>query len=155
MWRSLAFGVSTVCVLLCIADAAVWLRTQRAGGFWRVGDMRRAFAALQSFEGTLKLDCEYFHGGTAPMRLFICPTVDRWDFGAGTYGVPPGHWTYVSVTCPHWFVFVALSPGVMLPLVPVIRRRRRARRGLCVNCGYNLRASPVRCPECGTRRARA
>ncbi|MGF1633208.1 MAG: hypothetical protein ACFCVE_05105, partial [Phycisphaerae bacterium] len=46
--------------------------------------------------------------------------------------------------------FVILSMGVMVPQwVGAARGRRRGRLGLCRACGYDLRASDGRCPECG------
>jgi hypothetical protein len=51
---------------------------------------------------------------------------------------------------PYWFaVAVTLAP----PLFTARRshtRRRRAANGLCPACGYDLRASPERCRECGS-----
>jgi hypothetical protein len=57
-----------------------------------------------------------------------------------------------SVTAPYWSVAVAL--GALPAFVPLVRRyRRRVRRrrdGLCLRCGYDLRATSGRCSECGT-----
>ncbi len=63
---------------------------------------------------------------------------------------------YVLPYAPIWSG-LAFNTGVWsgawcLPLfgLPVLRRWRRGRRGLCVSCGYDLRgASGERCPECG------
>ena len=54
------------------------------------------------------------------------------------------------VIVPHWFWLAFLT----IPLFQVAWFRRRSTRwreaGCCLACGYDLRATPARCPECGT-----
>jgi hypothetical protein len=67
-------------------------------------------------------------------------------------GGPPHRRTELGLWIPYWLLLVVTVP---LPLwVATIHRRRRVRagrraRGLCEQCGYDLRATPGRCPECG------
>ncbi len=56
-----------------------------------------------------------------------------------------------------WFSLPLWIPtlvfGISLSLCrPLLHHRRRKRKkfGLCLKCGYDLRASKERCPECGT-----
>jgi len=51
-----------------------------------------------------------------------------------------------KVGIPLWFVaFVAVIPSAFW-----FKSRRAPQNGLCEVCGYDLRATPERCPECGT-----
>ena len=56
---------------------------------------------------------------------------------------------YFIVRLPYWFVAGAGAVLPALELRRLLRARRRGRRGHCVRCGYDLRESPERCPECG------
>ncbi|HVT87426.1 MAG TPA: hypothetical protein VHD56_01125 [Tepidisphaeraceae bacterium] len=58
-----------------------------------------------------------------------------------------------SIGFPYWFVITltSVAPAIFL----ILRekewwRKRRLKKGLCEHCGYDLRASTGRCPECGT-----
>jgi len=52
----------------------------------------------------------------------------------------------------HWPIIIGGVPLVIICNVVLNRwslQRSRMTAGLCTNCGYDLRASKDRCPECG------
>jgi hypothetical protein len=58
-----------------------------------------------------------------------------------------------ALETPLWFWFMVISIFPFCIVIGSFQRKRRFQRGACVNCGYDLRATPDRCPECGKRRA--
>lgn len=71
----------------------------------------------------------------------------------------PGGFAITAFSRSHWSAAVPLGvPLTIAALLPIARvvgtvGRRRRRRGRCNDCGYDLRATPERCPECGTAAA--
>src|SRR4051794_32506741 len=65
---------------------------------------------------------------------------------------PPLPFWQVAVRHEAAVIGLALLPAVWLVRVARLRIRTRSftRRGLCPRCGYDQRATPGRCPECGT-----
>ena len=67
---------------------------------------------------------------------------------------------HYSVVLVRWWYLPLWLPSALFATPPAvwilrrIRRFRRWRRGLCPACGYDVRATPDRCPECGTVPAR-
>jgi len=57
---------------------------------------------------------------------------------------------FVEIIAPWWFLTLVT---VVMPCIWVRRWRKLLRAvqpGCCASCGYDLRATPKRCPECGT-----
>lgn len=87
------------------------------------------------------------------------PSVTRWHalgFRVAQWVSTAGDGTLVefaAVTVPYWALAAALS---LLPLWAMWRSattRRLRLSGRCEYCGYDLRATPGTCPECGKQAA--
>jgi hypothetical protein len=116
------------------------------GGFWfetRTWD----------FRSTRHTEWQQFHGKALyPFAASpTSPLYQRLGFLASTTGYD------LLFVAPYWSLALALTS---LPLFwarvtrRLLRRRSRRGRGLCTECGYDLRASPATCPECGHPAAR-
>lgn len=161
-------GLGIVCFLLLVVTIVLWVRSYSKWDVVHVRPNHRYLCSAFSEGGLVILWWVKFsksraidssvewHSAHANWRRGTPPAL-RLDFAcfksSDLYGSISG--TRDEVHLPHWSLAICFVVGT----VPVtrrafgmIRRRRRIRWGRCQNCGYDLRASPERCPECGTLR---
>jgi hypothetical protein len=111
----------------------------RRFGFWRVRRGPPLVAGQVMPFGT--------PGGTTNTRVAWTGQVGF----AGRQSVTP--WLimapYDAWIVPYWALAAATGALPALWVPHAVRRVYRRRKGRCVRCGYDLRASGDRCPECG------
>ena len=120
---------------------------------WRQSRLRQSPEGLDDLYGGWRLETREPIGLT-PDSSQPVPLIDRlgFDWAAAQYGgVGGGSITIRTVTFPLWAIMAlfALLPSALF--CHRVRRLRRVRARLCPSCGYDLRATPDRCPECGER----
>lgn len=140
---------SAVSLSLCVVACVLWAISYRIAAFERV-DLNRSEAVFGVDEGRLRLEYitpSWREPGERPRAMEMsfwkaeptaAPAVSYSDdLGAGS--------RYRMLSFPLWLVGVALSAAPFLHLMA----RNRTPGFVCPSCGYDLRATPDRCPECG------
>jgi len=72
--------------------------------------------------------------------------IRRSETEAATHRFPPDGWITMSYSIP--FTLFAILP-TLWTIRRIRHRRFRSHTNACSTCGYDLRATPTRCPECG------
>jgi hypothetical protein len=161
MLRRLFNLLAALSLLAGIAVAGVWVRSYWVSdSFQSVRGM--SLTSVSSNCGTLSLTFKnvgYRVYAAPPRRTFtvvheraVRPDVQTWweRIGFGVREERYSHFSYQSwtgsVACWLVLLFTLLAPGWWL----CNRRLQRERQGHCRQCGYDLRATPERCPGCGT-----
>ena len=151
-------------LVLLVATAALWARS-----FFVIDSYLAWYAdgterALSSARGQVVFRKIWLKHPSAPTAEFRTAALSKGyrptrsggvggffveDITATAMLTAPNRW--VTIAVPYWSIALAAAvlPAMMLRRLLRVRARRQ-RPNLCPACGYDLRATPERCPECGT-----
>jgi hypothetical protein len=142
---------ATLSLALLVALVALWIYSYRPGG-WSYDRGPYPDDSLK-----LSLDHGQVSGSRNKVRPGDGPEVYHDHYilylacGVSTYTGPNYYsWNFRTPLWPSALAAAVLPAAWLLIRLPGRRTRRRLRRRLCPACGYDLRATTGRCPECGT-----
>jgi len=161
--RHLFTMLSVLSLLLCVATWVLWVRS-----YWRIDgisnerndDRGGKEIAVESVRGQvliMSLGRDDLWPGIRGWESIHRPLSDDENYDWTTapwHGFGMTHWghrtnRFVMVAIPHWGLAAAFGLVPAARCFSTARARSRRRRQRCESCGYDLRASPERCPECG------
>ena len=176
MRRRVSAILSAFSLVLCVAATALWVRSYYVRDIVAIGLKGGHSHIAQSILGRLHIQSALsgkssggfshtsdrlspeavWHGGMSSYPLvvrwrlgFVFQTYTRYRMG---FEQPSGGFVtrHRLIIIPYWCPAAAFALAPAVWVVCWRRRRRQHRAGLCPRCGYDLRASKERCPECGT-----
>lgn len=154
MRRLLFTGVSVVSLAGCLLVCAIWVKTYH--NEWR-HTWSRPDNGRESRWVTFRVGGGVVEIMICRMRYAPTPAYQQSIWEIGRYGMLWSRFqdSFSGHDSLHFYDMNLAIIFALLPLVWVFAAVRRSRRSLpgnlCSRCGYDLRASSGRCPECGTR----
>jgi hypothetical protein len=144
-------GLSAMSLLLFIVTSGLWVRSKIEGSrvspyFQADNGKMNAFAT--DGEAVFKIRSNWnIDYSTAPHRrgfAILWVVYRHFSWRDGRYEL----WLQLPITA---FMFLfAILPGFWIThFRRSLLAAKRTSRNLCSSCGYDLRATPNRCPECG------
>ena len=158
--RWLFSGLAAISLTMCAATAALWLQS-----YWPQGEFELPFAPsfrIASAYGDLiilwlRSDSVVFSiNRPASNNSYHSFSIGRYDshwpsaWVLSQVGYPVGTIGYWHLYLHYWFLMIAFALPGLWRAFQIVSRNRESNAGLCSICGYDLRATPDRCPECGT-----
>jgi hypothetical protein len=163
MKRRLLNVLTVLSLLLCVAVAVLWVRSGWVSDAVLYGNGAGEYG-VQSLRGvvvvavtnrphaprTLRVDrFGALPPQSVPNRLGFGYRVQDVPLPPSSALDPPPVVHQRMLVVPLWFVVAVLGCLPACRFYVAYRRQRIRKLGLCARCGYDLRATPERCPECG------